>query len=153
VGAHLKNAVAMSIGNQAFISQHIGDLQTTEAFAAFKNSAADLPRLYKSSPAVVAHDLHPEYLSTKFAQQFVSARPGTHCLGVQHHYAHVLACMAENELSRSSLGVSWDGTGFGTDGTIWGGEFLLINNSSFERFAHFRPFRLAGGDAAAKQPC
>jgi hydrogenase maturation protein HypF len=153
LGAHLKNAIGLKVENQGFISQHIGDLQTSEAFAAFKSSAADLPRLYRSSPAIIAHDLHPEYLSSKYAQQLASIHPGARGVGVQHHYAHVLSCLAENGLSGSCLGVAWDGAGFGTDGTIWGGEFLLINETSFERFAHFRRFRLAGGDWAAKQPC
>jgi hydrogenase maturation protein HypF len=156
VGAHLKNTVALGIGNQAFVSQHIGDLETAQAFFAFRKSAADLPRLYEASLEIIAHDLHPEYLSTKFARQLEIPGHGNHSeprfIGVQHHYAHILSCMADNELDAPALGVSWDGTGFGMDGTIWGGEFLLIDETSFARFAHFRPFRLPGGDAAVKQP-
>ena len=147
VGAHLKNTVALSLGNRIFVSQHIGNLETAQAFSAFQRSAADLPRLYRAAPQVVVHDLHPEYLSTKFAQQMP-----VRSIAVQHHYAHVLSCMVDNELTGSALGVSWDGTGLGLDGTIWGGEFLRINDSSFERVAHFRQFRLPGGDAAIADP-
>jgi len=147
VGAHLKNTVAFSVGNDVFISQHIGDLETKEAHSAFDRVIADFQRLYEATPECVACDLHPDYLSTKYAREL-----GTPIVQVQHHYAHVLACMAENELQAPALGVSWDGTGYGLDGTIWGGEFLLVNEKSFERVAHFRPFRLPGGEASIKQP-
>lgn len=149
VGAHLKNTVALSVGSEVFISQHIGDLTTAQAHAAFGKAAADLPRLYDAAPEVVAADRHPEYLSTKYATGL--AVP---CVTVQHHWAHVLACMAENEIEGPVLGVSWDGTGLGLDGTIWGGEFLHSRGEagSFERVAHLRTFPLPGGDAAIKQP-
>ncbi len=147
VGAHLKNSVALSVGNEIFISQHIGDLETSEAFSAFRRTVADLPGLYEAEPRLIACDLHPDYLSTKHAS---GMRLPT--LKVQHHFAHVLACLAENELEGSVLGVAWDGTGYGTDGTVWGGEFLLIDEESFQRAAHFRQFRLPGGDAAVKEP-
>jgi len=147
VGAHLKNAVALSVGQDVFISQHIGDLETTSALAAFQRTVVDLPRLYEAQPELVACDLHPDYLSTKYAA-------GTHIPveRVQHHWAHVLACMAENELDAPVLGVSWDGTGYGTDGTIWGGEFLLAVDDSFQRVAHFRQFQLPGGEMAVREP-
>ena len=147
VGAHLKNSVALSVGKEVFISQHIGDLETSEAFAAFRRTAEDLPRLYEAQASIVACDLHPDYLSTKHATRL---RRPLH--QVQHHFAHVLACMVENELEDPVLGVSWDGTGYGTDDTVWGGEFLLTNEESFQRVAHFRQFRLPGGDAAVKEP-
>ena len=147
VGAHLKNSVALSVGKEIFISQHIGDLETSEAFSAFRRTAADLPRLYEAQPSIVACDMHPDYLSTKYA-----ARMRAPLHRVQHHFAHVLACMAENELDDPVLGVSWDGTGYGTDGTVWGGEFLLTDEESFQRVAHFRQFRLPGGDIAVKEP-
>jgi hydrogenase maturation protein HypF len=173
VGAHLKNSVALSLGENIFISQHIGDLETKEAYKAFANAAMDLPRLYDANPEVIACDLHPDYLSTKYAAQISSE--GVHApsiqgaavsrppflksaarkpplLGIQHHWAHVVACMAENELEAPALGVVWDGTGYGLDGTIWGGEFLLADQKSFMRIAHFRPFLLPGGDAAVKEP-
>jgi hydrogenase maturation protein HypF len=147
VGAHLKNSVALSVGQDVFISQHIGDLETATALSAFRQTAADLPRLYDAQPELVACDLHPDYLSTKYALEL-----GKPVQRVQHHWAHVLACMAENELEAPVLGASWDGTGYGTDGTIWGGEFLLANEDSFERVACFRQFRLPGGEAAVKEP-
>jgi hydrogenase maturation protein HypF len=147
LGAHLKNTVAFGVGNEIFISQHIGDLETREAYAAFSRVAADLPALFDLSPESIACDLHPDYLSTKHAQTI-----GKPVVPVQHHYAHIAACMAENELEGPLLGVAWDGTGLGTDGTIWGGEFLLIGETSFDRLAHLRQFRLPGGDASIRQP-
>jgi hydrogenase maturation protein HypF len=147
VGAHLKNSVALSVGKEIFISQHVGDLETSEAFSAFRRTATDLPRLYETEPVIVACDLHPDYLSAKHA---AGMRLPLH--HVQHHYAHVLACAAENELEEPVLGVSWDGTGYGTDATVWGGEFLLTDQESFQRVAHFRQFRLPGADAAVREP-
>ncbi len=147
VGAHLKNSVALSVGKEIFISQHIGDLETSEAFSAFRRTITDLPRLYEAKPSMIACDMHPDYLSTKHA-----ARMRTPLYQIQHHFAHVLACMAENELDDPVLGVSWDGTGYGTDDTVWGGEFLLTDKESFQRVAHFRQFRLPGGEAAVKEP-
>ncbi|MBV8102854.1 MAG: carbamoyltransferase HypF, partial [Verrucomicrobia bacterium] len=147
VGAHLKNTVALNVGRDVFISQHIGDLETTMALAAFHRTIADLPRLYEAQPELVACDLHPDYISTKYA-----ASADLTVQRVQHHWAHVLACMAENELEPPVLGVSWDGTGYGTDGTIWGGEFLVPVQDSFQRVAHFRQFRLPGGEMAVKEP-
>ena len=147
VGAHLKNTVALSVGRDVFISQHIGDLETTMALDAFHRTVADLPRLYDVQPELVACDLHPDYISTKYA-----ASVHLTAERVQHHWAHVLACMAENELEPPVLGVSWDGTGYGTDGTIWGGEFLVPVQDSFQRVAHFRQFRLPGGEMAVKEP-
>jgi hydrogenase maturation protein HypF len=147
VGAHMKNSVALSVGKEIFLSQHIGDLETREAFSAFRRTVVDLPRLYEAEISAIACDMHPEYLSTKHA---AGMRAPLH--QIQHHFAHVMACMAENELEDPVLGVSWDGTGYGTDGTIWGGEFLLTDEESFQRVAHFRQFRLPGGDAAVKEP-
>jgi hydrogenase maturation protein HypF len=151
VGGQLKNTVALKTGGHVFISQHIGDLETEPALAAFETSAADLPRLYEAKPDVIVCDLHPEYLSTKFAR---AKFEGTHSrrIGGQHHYAHVLSCMAENRLSAPVLGICWDGTGYGLDGTIWGGEFLLVDEDGFDQRATFRQFRLPGGDRAVKQP-
>ncbi|MEO5754426.1 MAG: carbamoyltransferase HypF [Chthoniobacterales bacterium] len=147
VGAHLKNTVALSVGENVFVSQHHGDLSTKEAHDAFTRSVTDLPRLYDVMPALIVHDLHPEYLSTKHALQ----QPGEK-IGVQHHWAHIASCMAENEIEPPLLGVAWDGTGYGTDGTIWGGEFFLVERNSCRRAAHLRSFRLPGGDAAIKEP-
>jgi hydrogenase maturation protein HypF len=147
VGAHLKNAVALALGSDVFVSQHIGDLETEQAFLAFQAATGDLPRLYSVAPEVIACDLHPDYLSTRFAEQ-----TGPRVVHVQHHLAHVLSCMAENELAEPALGVAWDGTGYGLDGTIWGGEFLRIGDNGARRVAHFRPVSLLGGDRAAREP-
>ncbi|MGZ4962266.1 MAG: Kae1-like domain-containing protein, partial [Limisphaerales bacterium] len=148
VGAHLKNTVALKRGDTTVISQHIGDLETKEAHCAFKKIAADLQNFYEAKPDLVVCDLHPDYSSTSYAREL-----GIPVVTVQHHYAHVLSCLADNELEPAALGVAWDGTGLGTDGTIWGGEFLSVNDGDFERVAHLRTFRLPGGDSAAKQPC
>jgi hydrogenase maturation protein HypF len=147
VGAHLKNSVATAVGRQTFISQHIGDLETAPAFRAFENVIESFKKLYEILPERIACDAHPDYLSTHYARD--SALP---TLAVQHHYAHVLSCMAENALDAPVLGIAWDGTGYGADGTIWGGEFLLVGENDFERAAHFRTFRLPGGDKAVKEP-
>jgi hydrogenase maturation protein HypF len=147
VGGHLKNTVAIGFGHEVFISQHIGDLETQQAYDAFRQVAEDLQGLYEEEPQVVACDLHPEYLSTKAARE-----RNAPVVEVQHHYAHVLSCMAENEVEAPILGVCWDGTGFGPDGTLWGGEFLLVDETGFNRVAHFRPFRLPGGEAAIREP-
>jgi len=147
VGAHLKNAIAVAIGRQVVISQHIGDLETAEAWDAFKRVASDLPRLWGVSPKRLVCDSHPDYLSTQFARD--SGKPFT---AIQHHAAHVAACAAENEIIGPVLGVSWDGTGYGLDGTVWGGEFIRLDGNHWERVAHLRLFPLPGGDAAIKEP-
>jgi hydrogenase maturation protein HypF len=146
-GAHLKNTVALSVGNEILSSQHIGDLETQAAYAAFVRTTADLPQLYAIEPQLVACDQHPDYLSTQFAQSLATPH-----IEIQHHHAHIAACMAENELEPPLLGVAWDGTGYGPDGTIWGGEFFSVKESCFERVAHLRTFQLPGGDAAVKEP-
>lgn len=147
VGGHLKNTIAVNSGCNTFISQHIGDLSTEGARLAFEKAVSDFQRLYDAVPTTVVHDLHPDYMSTRFAGKM----PGRK-LGVQHHFAHVASCMAENRLEGPVLGVSWDGTGLGEDRTIWGGEFLLTDGCSYERIATFRPFRLPGGEASIKEP-
>ncbi len=157
VGAHLKNVVALSVGAQAFISQHIGDLETDQAYEAFRRVIADFEKLYESRPSLIAADAHPDYLSTRFARErslpgAAASEGSPRLVSVQHHVAHVLSCMADNELEGSALGVSWDGTGYGLDGTVWGGEFFVVTEDSWERVAHLRPFRLPGGDKAVKEP-
>lgn len=147
VGAHLKNAVAIATGDQVFMSQHIGDLETAEAFLAFEDVIGSLKKMYDLAPDRIACDLHPDYLSTRYA-----FRSGLQVTPVQHHYAHVLSCMAENDLAAPALGVAWDGTGYGPDGTVWGGEFLRLSHSSFQRIAHLRCFRLPGGEKAVREP-
>jgi hydrogenase maturation protein HypF len=149
VGAHLKNTVALSVDRQVFISQHIGDLETAEAMNAFERVIADFLRLYEATPIAIAHDMHPDYLATRWAQE---GKLESGLIAVQHHHAHLASCLAENEVEGSALGVTWDGTGYGTDGTVWGGEFLLGDAADFTRVAQLRPFRLPGGDAAIKEP-
>ena len=147
VGAHLKNTCAINAGRNAIISQHLGDLETAEAVRVFRTELSDLTAMYRVTPAAVACDLHPDYLSTREARAM-----GLPVVPVQHHYAHVLACMTENAIDGPALGVSWDGTGLGTDGTIWGGEFLRVTRDGWSRAASLRPFRLPGGDRAIREP-
>jgi hydrogenase maturation protein HypF len=146
VGGHLKNTVAIAAGQQVFLSQHVGDLDTPEARNAFERAIDDLCRLYRFQPEMVACDLHPDYASTRWA-----LASGLPVVEVQHHQAHVAACAAENGIDGRYLGVAWDGTGYGTDGVIWGGEFFVADGAHFERIAHLRPFRLPGGETAVKQ--
>ena len=147
VGGQLKNSVAITAGPQVFISQHIGDLETEAAFRAFKDTIESLQRLYGVTPERHLCDLHPEYLSTKYARERALSTDA-----IQHHFAHVASCMAENELDGKVLGVAWDGTGYGPDGTIWGGEFLLTDGATFRRAASLRRFRLPGGERAIREP-
>jgi len=147
VGAHLKNTIALTSEDNIFISQHIGDLETKESLDAFHRVITDFQSLYEVKPAQIVCDLHPDYLSSKFARN-----TGIPLIETQHHYAHIASCMAENQLEGELLGVSWDGTGYGLDGNIWGGEFLLTTETSFGHIATFRSFRLPGGEKAIKEP-
>jgi hydrogenase maturation protein HypF len=146
VGGHLKNTVAIGVGHDVFLSQHIGDLETLEARGAFEKAIDDLCRLYSFKPEAVACDLHPDYASTHWAE-----KSGLPLIRVQHHQAHVAACAAENKVQGGYLGVSWDGTGYGLDGAIWGGEFFHVEGKQYERIAHLRSFGLPGGDAAVRE--
>jgi len=148
VGAHLKNSIAIGGDGFAFLSQHIGDLETTRAHDSMVRTANSLGRIHDFRPDVVTCDLHPDYLSTRYA-----ASLGLPIIPVQHHYAHVLACMADNEIDGPVLGVSWDGTGYGPVGTVWGGEFLRVDTDGFSRVGHFRTFKLPGGEKAIAEPC
>jgi hydrogenase maturation protein HypF len=148
VGGHFKSAIAIIDGPELLASQHIGDLETAQAHAAFRKVIGDFETLYEHRPDLIACDLHPDYLSTHYAHR--AKRP---VVGIQHHHAHVAACMADNGLDARVLGVAWDGAGLGSDGSVWGGEFLRASRSDFTRFAHLRRFRLPGGDAAAREPC
>ena len=150
VGAHQKNAIATSVGRQVFVSQHIGDLETVQANEAFESVIGSFRSLYSLEPGQIACDLHPNYVSSQYARQNSS-----HVSSVQHHHAHVLSCMAENAVTGTALGIAWDGSGYGTDGTIWGGEFLRVDSSrpnEFERVAHVRTFRLPGSETAVREP-
>ena len=147
VGAHLKNAIALNQHEHVIVSQHIGDLENTAALDAFTRVIADLADLTGGKPRLAVADMHPDYFSTLHAQkQFRQIQY------VQHHHAHVTACMLDNQLDGAVLGVSWDGTGLGPDGTIWGGEFLECEGAGFVRIGHLRTFALPGGDQAAREP-
>jgi hydrogenase maturation protein HypF len=151
VGGHLKNAIAISINQAIILSQHIGDLETTKAFEHFQRIIQRLSDAYEFQPEVIACDAHPDYLSSQYAEQ-LAQKLGIPLIPVQHHYAHVLAAMADQQIQSPVLGVAWDGTGYGVDGTIWGGEFLKITQTGFERVAHLRKFPLLGGNRAVKEP-
>src|SRR5207302_17044 len=139
------------IESNVFISQHIGDLETKEAFNAFREVIDDFQRLYDTRPQLIAGDIHPDYASTSYAANLAALR-AIPLEPVQHHWAHVLSCMAENGVDAPALGIAWDGTGYGPDGTIWGGEFLLAMDHGFRRLGHLRTFPLPGGDAAIQKP-
>jgi hydrogenase maturation protein HypF len=147
VGGHLKNTVALAVGRDVYLSPHVGDLETADAVRVFEQATRDLPQLYDVAPQALACDEHPDYASTQFAE-----RQSLPVVRVQHHVAHVLSCMAENGLEAPVLGVSWDGAGFGTDGTIWGGEFLHVTRHGVRRAAHWLPFPLPGGELAMREP-
>jgi hydrogenase maturation protein HypF len=146
VGGHLKNTVSIAVGQDVFLSQHIGDLETLEARGAFEKAIDDLCRLYSFKPEAVACDLHPDYASTHWAE-----KSGLPLIRVQHHQAHVASGAAENNVRGDYLGISWDGTGYGLDGAIWGGEFFHVEANHYERIAHLRSFGLPGGDAAVRE--
>jgi hydrogenase maturation protein HypF len=147
-GAHLKNTFCLGKEHHAFLSHHIGDLENYETFKSFVNGIEHFKNLFAIAPAVIAHDLHPEYFSTKYA---VGVDALTR-MGVQHHHAHIASCMAEHGLEGPVIGVAFDGLGYGGDGKIWGGEFLIAKLSGYERRAHFRNVPLAGGDRAIREP-
>lgn len=147
VGGHLKNTIALSVGSHIFLSQHIGDLETVEALEAHHRIIGDLQKLHRVSADVVTADAHPGYASTRSA-----ATLGRPVIPVQHHFAHLLSCLVENGLEPPALGVIWDGTGDGLDGTIWGGEFLVARGNNFERAGWMRTFPLPGGEAAIREP-
>ena len=151
MGGHLKNTVALYQNQQVILSQHIGDLETARSRQAFQATQASLAALYDFQPDTIACDLHPDYYSRQYAQQLATEKqlPLT---PVQHHLAHILACMGEHQLSPPVLGIAWDGTGYGLDHTIWGGEFILVTETSWQRVAHWRTFALPGGEKAIKEP-
>ncbi len=147
VGGELKNTVCLLKDNLAFLSQHIGDLENLESYTFFQKTIDHFQQIFETKPEMIVHDLHPGYLSTQWANE-----QGPPLFAVQHHHAHLAACMAEHQLSKPVIGLIMDGTGYGTDGSIWGGEVLIGDYSGFNRFAHFEPLPLPGGDAAIKAP-
>ncbi len=148
VGGELKNTICLTRGRQAFLSQHIGDLENLEANRFFERTIENLQELLEIKPEIIAYDLHPNYFSTQWAL----AQHGKRLVGVQHHHAHIAACMAENHLEGRVMGIALDGTGYGTDGTIWGGEILLADYAGFERAAHLACVPMPGGEAAIREP-
>ena len=151
VGGHLKNTVALSLNREVVISSHIGDLDNTLSMNVHRRAIEDLVDFFHVTPDAIACDMHPDYSSTRHAEQ-LAARWDVPLIPVQHHHAHVASCVAENRLQGPVLGLSWDGTGFGTDATVWGGEALLCDGANLERLAHLRTFSLPGGDRASRQP-
>ncbi|HOX00019.1 MAG TPA: carbamoyltransferase HypF, partial [Deltaproteobacteria bacterium] len=148
LGAHLKSTVAVIKGDFAFLSPHIGDMETPEARDFFHESVALIKRITRCDPDIVACDMHPEYYSSRVASRMESRR----IVQVQHHHAHIASCMAENRITGDVIGLAMDGTGYGPDRTVWGGEFLVANEAGFQRAGHVGHFPLPGGDAAVKQP-
>ena len=148
VGGELKSTICLAQGNLAFLSQHVGDLENRESFDFFREAAEHLSRILEIEPTIIAHDLHPDYFSTKWAL----AQNGIPKVGVQHHHAHVASCMAENGVEGTVIGLALDGTGYGTDGNIWGGEALLASFGGFRRAAHFSYVAMPGGAAAIREP-
>ena len=147
VGADLKNALCLTTGDAAVLSQHIGDMENPEAQGFFSETRSHLERLFGVRPLFVAHDLHPGYHTTRLAQ-----RAGLQAIAVQHHHAHIASCLVDNGRTDRVIGVAWDGTGYGPDETVWGGEFLVADLDGFRRVARIRPVPMPGGDAAVREP-
>lgn len=150
VGGQLKNTFALARGDQAIVSHHLGDLDDYQAYRAFECDIGRYEELFDAAPQVIVHDLHPDYASTQYAQRR-AAEEGLQLLAVQHHHAHLASCMAEHGLTEPVIGVSFDGTGYGPDGSVWGGEFLLGDYATWRRAAHLRCVHLPGGDSAVKE--
>ena len=150
-GAHLKNTFALGRGDEAFVSHHIGDLDDYAAAQAFRHDVRLYEDLLQIEPAAIAHDLHPDYESTRYALER-AAREGLPAVAVQHHHAHIASCMAEQGVTSPVIGVAFDGSGFGGDGTVWGGEFLLADAKSMVRAAHLRQIPMPGGEGAVHKP-
>jgi hydrogenase maturation protein HypF len=148
VGGELKSTFCLLKDKYAFVSQHIGDMENAETFEHYENTVELYEKLFRVKPEIVAHDLHPDYFSTKYARSI----PDVKLVGVQHHHAHIVSCMVENGVEKKVIGVSFDGTGYGTDGTVWGGEFLVSDLQDFERAGYLRTVRLPGGEVAIKKP-
>jgi len=150
VGGELKNTFCLTRERYAFLSQHIGDMENAEVYEAFEQNVEHLSRLFRVQPEIIAYDMHPNYFTTQWAQR---STLNAKRIPIQHHHAHIAACMADNKLdNRKLIGLSFDGTGYGTDGAIWGGEVLLASYADFERVAHLEYLPLPGGDSATRNP-
>jgi len=147
-GGELKNTVCLTKGRHAFVSQHIGDLENMETLGFFEECIDHLQNILQINPSVIVHDLHPRYLSTQWAKSQTDVK----LVGVQHHHAHIAACLAENGVSGPVIGLALDGTGYGTDGNVWGGEALIADTKGFTRAAHFEYIPMPGGEKAIKEP-
>jgi len=151
-GAELKNTFCLTRDEYAFLSQHIGDMENLETLEHFETTIELYKKLFRIQPEIVAYDMHPEYLSTKYAKAMAAESPDMTFVPVQHHHAHIVSCLADNGLQEPAIGVAFDGTGFGSDGRIWGGEFLLADYRSFDRLGHLQYVPLPGGAAAIERP-
>src|SRR3989338_923245 len=147
LGAHQKSAIALGVKENMVLSGHIGDLGSVEADGYFERTVQTFKRFYESEPQLLVHDLHPQYASSVYVQE-----QKTEHYGIGHHYAHILACMAEYALEEKVLGFAYDGTGYGEDGSLWGGEVIVADAYAYERIGHLKPFALLGGDKAIKEP-
>ncbi len=147
-GAELKNTVCLTRGDQAYLSQHVGDLKNSEVYESFCRTIGHLENILEIEPVAIAHDLHPDFYSTRYAEE----RSGIERIPVQHHHAHLASCLAENGHDGEAIGIIFDGLGYGIDGNIWGGEFLVGGYKSFRRLGHFSHIPMPGGDAAVKEP-
>jgi len=150
-GAHLKNTFSLARGNEIFTSHHIGDLGTPKAMEAYERGIKHFESLFDIHPEVIVVDRHPEYLSTKFGEKWADENDSL-LMRVQHHHAHIASCLVDNDIDKEVIGIAWDGTGFGEDGAIWGGEFLIAGFKSYQRKAHFEYIPLPGGEKAVKEP-
>jgi len=151
-GAELKNTFCLTRDEYAFISQHIGDMENLETMEHFETTISLYKKLFRIEPEIIAHDLHPDYLATGYARELAAGSSNLKLVPVQHHHAHIASCMADNGISTPVIGVAFDGTGYGSDGHIWGGEFMVADYKGFERLGHLEYLPLPGGELAIKKP-
>ena len=151
-GAEMKNTFCLTRDDYAFVSQHIGDMENLETMEHFENTLHLYKKLFRIEPEIVAYDMHPEYLATRYALELANTSSDIEFVPVQHHHAHIVSCMVDNRVEDRVIGVALDGTGYGSDGHIWGGEFLVADYSGFDRMGHLEYLPLPGGDAATRKP-
>ena len=151
-GAHLKNTFCLAKDNDVFISHHIGDLENAETLSAYEAGIKHFEKIFNIHPEIIAHDLHPEYLSTKYAFNLQTLNPKIRTVAIQHHHAHIASCLADNKKDQKVIGVTFDGTGYGDDGNIWGGEFLIADFNEYRRIAHLKYVPMPGGEKVIIEP-